>query len=142
MTNNDLSKKRILWIEDESERLEGMAQVLRSAGAEVVFAKTLSDALKSVEKNIFDLIIIDCMMPIGNDCGIDAPPREAGVYFLKTLKDKNIIKAPILVLSAIVDSILVSKFRALGVSSILQKPITQKQLVDNLLKTISSLDRD
>lgn len=132
MPSVDLTEKRILWIEDEVSTVEQIAKILGSAGAEVVFAKILSDGLKAVKKNVFNLIILDCMLPLGNDLCLQMDPRKAGVEVVQTLKDKSVSSSgeiPVLVLSAVLDDSMSSRLRELGVVTILSKPIDAQQLI-------------
>lgn len=139
MPSVDLTEKRILWFEDEVFTVELIAKILSSAGAEVVFAKTLSDGLKAVKNNVFDLIILDCMVPLGNGPCLQMDPRKAGVEVVQTLKDKSVSRSgetPVLVLSAVLDDSISLRLRELGVVAILSKPIGAQQLIKLIGKII------
>jgi CheY-like chemotaxis protein len=143
MSNINFTKKRILWIEDEAFQVWGYKSLLCSLGAEVLFAKTLSEALKLLRKNDVDLIILDCMLPLGNDFCADTDPHEAGIKFVQTLRDKDILKSkeiPILVLSAVLDDNMIFQFRQLGVAAIIHKPISWESLLHEIAHAIRRED--
>jgi len=61
MANN--TKKRILHVDDELDTLRVVKTILEAAGYEVVSVESGTDALKQVDLNGFDLLILDVMMP-------------------------------------------------------------------------------
>jgi len=61
MANN--TKKRILHVDDEPDTLKVVKIILEAAGYEVVSVESGNGALKQVDLNGFDLIILDIMMP-------------------------------------------------------------------------------
>lgn len=61
MENN--TKKRILHVDDEPDTLKVVKTILEAAGYEVVSVESGNGALKKVDLNGFDLIILDIMMP-------------------------------------------------------------------------------
>jgi len=61
MANNN--KKRILHVDDELDTLKVVKTILEAAGYEVVSVENGNGALKQVDLNGFDLLILDIMMP-------------------------------------------------------------------------------
>lgn len=61
--------KKILLVDDEADTATVFETVLKQAGYEVVWANNASDALSTVKTGMFDLILMDQMMPdmSGND---------------------------------------------------------------------------
>lgn len=61
--------KKILLVDDEADTAAVFETVLKQAGFEVVWANNASDALSTVKTGVFDLILMDQMMPdmSGND---------------------------------------------------------------------------
>jgi CheY-like chemotaxis protein len=61
--NTAADKKRILWVDDEIDSLKPHFLFLESRGYEVVGAMSGHDALRLVQQQIFDLVLLDEMMP-------------------------------------------------------------------------------
>ena len=78
----------ILLVEDEEHLAEGLAFNLRNAGYDVDIASTGEEALEWVERKVYDLILLDVMLP-----GI------GGLEVAKTLRRQRHIE-PILMISA------------------------------------------
>jgi len=57
------TKKRILHVDDEPDTLEAVKTILEKEGFEVVSMESGNGALKEIELNGFDLILLDIMMP-------------------------------------------------------------------------------
>src|SRR5271170_1341186 len=86
MTNR--SKKTILLVEDEENLHKALKLNLELDGFEVTSAFDGNAALKSVQQEYFDLIILDVMIPI-----LD------GIHVTETIRVQN-NNIPILMLSA------------------------------------------
>lgn len=61
--------KKILLVDDETDTATVFETVLKQAGYEVVVANNAQEALSTVKTQVFDLILMDQMMPdmSGND---------------------------------------------------------------------------
>ena len=59
-----MEHNRILVVDDDKEICEAIAIYLKSEGFECVRASNGAEAIKLVEENSFDLMILDIMMPI------------------------------------------------------------------------------
>ncbi len=60
---NEIKKKRILHVDDEHDILEVVKTILESEGYDVVSETRGEYALTQIEKDGFDLLILDIMMP-------------------------------------------------------------------------------
>ncbi len=60
---NEIKKKRILHVDDEHDILEVVKTILESEGYDVVSEMRGEYALTQIEKDGFDLLILDIMMP-------------------------------------------------------------------------------
>lgn len=69
---------QILLVEDESHLAEGLAYNLRNAGYDVVVAATGEDALDQVERQSYDLILLDVMLPGVSGLEVAERLRKAG----------------------------------------------------------------
>ena len=79
---------RVLLVEDDEHLAEGMAFNLRNSGYDVETAGTGEDALKTMERQAFDLVLLDLMLP-----GID------GLEVVRRIRRAGNTK-PVLVITA------------------------------------------
>ncbi len=112
--------KKILLVDDEADTAAVFETVLKQAGFEVVWANNASDALSTVKTGVFDLILMDQMMPdmSGNDA-------------LQTLKaDPVLSKIPVAMLTNFSHDQLVTEALGRGaVDYILKYQISHEDLV-------------
>ena len=80
---------RILIVEDEQELCMTLGDRLRSEGYSVDFASDEKTGFEKIGKSVFDLIILDIMLPMGSGLDLCANVRKAGlttpVLFLTAL---------------------------------------------------------
>lgn len=107
---------KILVVEDEEDIREVVSQYLRVEGYEVTEAENGLKALSYFNKQDFDLIISDVMMP-----GID------GFEMLKTIRIVSNI--PVIMLTAKAEEIDRLKGFETGVDDYMTKPFSPKELV-------------
>lgn len=113
-----MSKKyKILLADDEKELSRAVATILRYSNYEVDTVYNGKEAIEKVNENVYDVIILDIMMPI-----ID------GLQALKEIR-KNNIKTPIILLTA--KSQVDDKVEGLdlGANDYLTKPFDKKELL-------------
>jgi len=60
---DNIVKGKILHMDNESDVLVSVKAILEREGYEVKSAQTDKEALRAVEKEIFDLVLLDVMMP-------------------------------------------------------------------------------
>ncbi len=82
-----MNNKHILVVDDSVDTRDLYQEVLQDAGFDVNTVIDGQEALLEVKKDIYDLILLDIMMPVFN-----------GVEFLKQLKTVVITKPPCIVL--------------------------------------------
>lgn len=70
--------EKVLLVDDEREFLEAMAERMRARGIEVTTTTSTQDALRKTEKENYDAIIMDLMMP-----------EMQGMEALKALKKRK-----------------------------------------------------
>src|SRR5215472_1172169 len=58
-----MTRKRILVVDDEKSQRDILSMILSSEGYEVFTASSGSQALKQVQKERYDLVLTDLMMP-------------------------------------------------------------------------------
>lgn len=60
-----MEKERILIIEDDRDLREGLTFSFSGDGYEVFDVETKKDGLKEIEKNVYDIVLLDCNLPDG-----------------------------------------------------------------------------
>ncbi len=111
---------RIVLVEDEMRMAQALCEILRQERYEVDHYPSGSDGWTAIESKIYDIIILDVMLPGMNGYDIAKKARAAG------------ISAPILMLSA--KSELDDKVAGLdsGADDYLTKPFMTKELLARL----------
>ncbi len=111
---------KILLAEDEQRMSRALCEILRQEGYEVSAVDNGEDALQEIESGIYDLVVLDVMMPRRNGYQVAKEARAAG------------IRTPILMLTA--KSELDDKVEGLdsGADDYLTKPFLTKELLARL----------
>lgn len=113
----------ILLVEDNTETRELYASILKEAGHRVTMVTDGQEALTTIAKYQFDLVLLDMMMPIVN-----------GIQFLKQLKIMNLSKQPkIIILTNISHNQVIDDALSEGADGFLMKSdITPQQLITKI----------
>jgi len=119
----NFSKSRILLVEDIEENRKVVKGLLRKTELEIVEAENGEIALELLEKNNFDLILMDIQMPVMGG-------REASSIIKKNVRWKNI---PIIILSADAMQEDIDDYSKYS-QGYIAKPIEKKILFDILAK--------
>ena len=111
---------KILLAEDEKRMNRALCEILRQEGYEVTAVDNGEDALFELESGVYDLCVLDVMMPGMNGYAVAKKARNAG------------IRTPILMLTA--KSELDDKVEGLdsGADDYLTKPFMTKELLARL----------
>lgn len=111
---------KILLAEDEKRMNRALCEIMRREGYEVTAVDNGEDALYELESDIYDLCVLDVMMPKMNGYAVAKQARKSG------------IKTPILMLTA--KSELDDKVEGLdsGADDYLTKPFMTKELLARL----------
>lgn len=115
-----MERKRILWIDDDADLLNGLVRPLKKDGYKIIVAKNEKEALERIEEFDFVLILSEIIIPTGTKGSAKNPPF-AGMRLLKTLLVDMKIKTPIIVLSIVSDEKMMGDMLDMGVKKILQK---------------------
>ena len=123
-----MSKKRILFVEDDPDQLLGLAGLLRLGGYEVATAMEGVAAIAEVKRQQPDLILLDLGLPAGD-----------GFWIMDTLKSTPgpAYDIPVVVLTARADAETRKRAYAAGAVGFGQKAIDPDDLlssIDKLLK--------
>ena len=118
------NKRTIMLIDDSSTNNILYESILLDEGYDVIICEDAKTALKRLQKDIPDLIILDLMMP-----GID------GFHFLEKKKEMSeVVKVPVLMLTARVDRESELKAYELGVVGYMVKPVGITEITEKLKK--------
>ncbi len=111
---------KLLLAEDEKRMNRALCEILRQEGYEVTPVENGADALDELESSIYDLCVLDVMMPEMNGYAVAKKARASG------------IRTPILMLTA--KSELDDKVEGLdsGADDYLTKPFSTKELLARL----------
>lgn len=119
-------KKKILIIEDEKPLSHALALKLSHEGFDVVATESGAQGLEYLDKQVFDLVLTDLIIP-----GVD------GFKILETMKEKN-ITTPVIVITNLNQEEDKSRVFALGASAFFVKSnSTISEIVANAKNKIS-----
>ena len=129
-----MHKKRILIVEDEESLLKLETILLQVKGYEVTGCANGNDALEKLTQNMFDLVLLDIMLPDIDGfeiCSrIRKEPRTAGI--------------PVVMLTAKKSLVDQARGTACGANAYLTKPFKSAmiiEVIEGLLKTNGAADR-
>ena len=114
--------EKVLLVDDEVDFLDTLSERMRTRGMEVSTSSSGAEALKKVEQEAYDVIILDLMMP-----GVD------GLEALRILKEKR----PELQVILLTGHATVEKgieAMKLGAIDFLEKPADLNQLTEKIKK--------
>ena len=114
--------ERVLLVDDEEEFLEIMAERMRNRGMEVVAVTSAKEALEKIEKELFDAIILDFMMPGMN-----------GLETIKAIKKKK-PQLQVILLSGQATLSKGIEAMKLGALDVVEKPADMELLVAKIKK--------
>ncbi len=114
--------KRILVVDDEKDMVSVLLQRLKAGGYEAASANDGEEALRTIKKERFDLIILDIMMPIMDG-------TELGRILKNDPKTKNI---PIIFLTALQTKQEDTGYDIVGPDVIFAKPFDIKELMGKI----------
>ncbi|UCE54083.1 MAG: response regulator [Desulfobacterales bacterium] len=112
--------EKVLIVDDEKDFLDIMAERMRARGADVSTTTSAEDALKMVEEESYDAVIMDFMMPAMN-----------GFKALKLLKGKK-PDVQIILLTGNVAKEMIIEAKKLGALDVIAKPADLKVLIEKI----------
>ena len=111
---------KLLLVEDEKRMAEPLVEILRQEGYEVDWQADGADGADALESGVYDLVILDVMLPHKNGFDIARDARRAG------------IKTPILMLTAKSEIDDKVTGRDSGADDYLTKPFSPRELLARL----------
>lgn len=121
--------KKILVGEDSSVILNLTKSVLSFEDYEMKAARNGQQVLDMLEKEDFDLILMDISMPVLDGTACTKATRE--------LKDPKKSKLPIIAISGNIRNYTMDEFRKLGFDDFIQKPLDYDKLLATVKKFLS-----
>lgn len=114
--------EKVLLVDDEKDFLEVMAERMAARGIEVSTASSAAEAIRLAEKESFDAIIVDLMMP-----------EMDGIEALKLLKKKK-PETQVILLTGHATLEKGIEAMKLGAVDFLEKPADMNQLTQKIKK--------
>ncbi len=127
--------KRVLFVDDEDWSVDAYFPMLRDHGLEVDLAMDGDQAIDLLRENSYDLIVLDIMLPPGEQIGDKIEPRKAGEVLLRKLRRNEIAriqtspKVPVMIVTAVTDHKLTETMKELQAQEVFQKPVLPLDLV-------------
>jgi len=114
--------EKVLIVDDEVDFLDIMAERLRARGIDVATTTSAENAIRMVEREHYDVVIMDFMMPAMN-----------GFKALKLLKGKK-SDIQIILMTGNVPAELLLEARKIGALDVIEKPADLKSLIEKIKK--------
>ena len=128
-----MTKKTVLLVDDEQLFLEPLADALNFEGYSVLKARTVSDALDTLNSNKVDLVTIDIMIDPGELLLHDIDSHSAGLYLCKEIR-KNYPTIDAFCISVINEAKMIKEIESMGIK-FLRKGETPLRTVLAMLKS-------
>lgn len=122
-----MESKKVLIAEDSSVIQNLTKKILQMQNYEIFSAKNGVQVIEMVEKEHFDIILMDINMPKMNGMECSQKIREN--------KDSRIAKIPIVAITGNAQNYTMEDFKNAGINEYLQKPLN----FDNLVDTVKNL---
>lgn len=123
-------EKSILLVEDNPVNIKITLKILGNNGYRVAFAENGKEALELIDKEKFDLILMDCEMPIMNGYKTSELIRDGKIF--ENFKDYKTI--PIIALTSFVNDQITQKIKTSGMNDIVEKTISKTNLLEKIEK--------
>ena len=128
-----MTKKTVLLVDDEQLFLEPLADALDHEGYRVLKARSVSEAIETLQKNQVDLVTIDIMIDPGQGISQDIDSHSAGLFLCQEVRSHypNINAVCISVVS---EMKTIKQVESMGIK-FLRKGETPLRTVINILKS-------
>lgn len=121
-----IMKKKVLIVEDEQDTIDLEKMIMLKHGYNVSVAMNAEEALKIIETNIPDIILLDVMLPGKID----------GFEFCKMLKSSDKSKIPIIIFTAKSGFLDLTTGLDSGADEYLTKPFSAEGLVQSVKRLL------
>ncbi len=120
-----LKTKKLLIVDDSIVARMGIKRLINNEFKEIVEASTGAEAIDLVSKQTFDLILMDYLMP-----GLN------GLVTLKIIRERG-YTTPVIIISANQQESVISKFKEMGIDSVLRKHVNKRELIEAICKELN-----
>ena len=119
---------KVIFIEDDAMNRRVVRDMLKVAGATMVEATDAFSGLAAIDREDFDLILVDLRMP-----------GMSGIEAIEHIRARNDAKAtlPIIVVTADIAPDLREKCLAVGADDVLFKPVAMNKLFDAIGRIVA-----
>ncbi|RKY59679.1 MAG: hypothetical protein DRP96_06720 [Candidatus Neomarinimicrobiota bacterium] len=122
-----MTKNKILIVDDEPNVCQFLAEYLDYKGFETVICYSGIDALKYLQTEPFDAVLLDLIMPEMN-----------GIEVLEQMRQMNIF-VPVIIVTGVRDKKVAEDAMSLGAVDFIPKPIDLDRLEQSLIVNIKNL---
>ncbi len=130
---------RILVVEDNPVNQDVVTGLLESMGCRVVTAPNGRSAVQRYAQEKFDLILMDCEMPILD--GFQATRRIRDLEQMAATDNEKSPRMPVVALTAHALADVRERCMAAGMDDFLVKPFDEEQIVETLRRWLAPLER-
>jgi DNA-binding response OmpR family regulator len=130
-TGRQDSSVRILVVDDDPDTLDLVKLTLATAGFDVVLAAGGTDALRMIHDFMFDLVLLDIMMP-----------DESGFEVMRKLRNAATLPPTVIILSALGTEAAKKTGEELGAFKYLVKPVSRGDLLDAVHSALGDSSND
>jgi DNA-binding NtrC family response regulator len=118
---------KILVVDDDAIVVKSCKRILEAEGFEVITVPSADDALETVKKYDFDLLLIDVKMP-----------KRDGMYLMREVK-KDLPEIPIIVMSGYPTPETVADVLKLGATQFIPKPFRPDELTKSVRQVLERM---
>lgn len=132
-----MDKKTILFADDDTWFVDAFFEDLKEVGYDVIQATTGSEVLEKITQLDIALLILDIMMPTGDNLHDPSEGQRTGIRVAEEIRTKKLSKVPIIYMTVISDQAvhglleMIEKQAGL-VPKILVKPVSIEDLIDEV----------
>ncbi|MCD4742673.1 MAG: response regulator [Desulfobacteraceae bacterium] len=128
-----LKKLKTLLIDDDEWIRDSMSIFFQSEGCSILTLQTAEEAISLLEKQKYDILIVDYMLPGMN--GIEFFKRTSKIYTASTFQTSPTRPVKILI-TAHGEKEIVIKAKQAGIHDLIKKPFTPESIENSLKKFI------
>ena len=128
-----LKKFKTLLIDDDEWIRDSMSIFFQSEGCSILTLQTAEEAISLLEKQKYDILIVDYMLPGMN--GIEFFKRTSKIYAASTFKTSSNRPVKILITAHGEKEIVINAKQA-GIHDLIKKPFTPESIENSLKKFI------
>jgi DNA-binding response OmpR family regulator len=111
-------KPKILIVEDEPLNREFLREFLEASGYDCCPVETGEKGIEAIDREHFDLILVDLLLPGKNGAEVAWHARQKGIH------------VPIVAISAVLDQWEIDDLIDCGFSQTIAKPFTNEELLE------------